>query len=348
MKSNKNNVVVPPLQSPKLKDHLPVDYDELRGQSYADWHLARASIMESHFNLNNSNFEDLFLENSGCLSCSKNDFKDLFSKEGFSFVRCRHCDLIQVNPLPKPDLVDRFYNTEEYSKFIEEHMTQKSDYRRERFGKERISAWERYTGVSTDKAVLRSLDVGCGSGFVVEAAKENNWEAYGVDLNSKAVNMGREKGLTLFNKKLETLSQEDLGLFDVVSMYDVLEHSYNPVNMIKAAKNLLSDQGLLVIYVPNWDSLARMVLGTNTFWIWGIFHLTYFTVTTLSELVTREGFDLLHYETQGMDVADVLWWSENIEGESNEILQKNMELFQYSCNSAGLGAGLRLFAQNCG
>jgi SAM-dependent methyltransferase len=337
---------LPALRKVDITDHLPVSYDELRGKSYADWNDARKSIMERYFNSGEMPQGDYFLGESGCLSCDGQEYEHLFSKEGFNFVECSRCRLVQVNPRPRPELVDVFYNTEEYNRFVKAHMTQKTNYRKERFGTERVTAWESYTGNSSAELTLRSLDVGCGSGFVLEAARDRGWDAYGVDLNSQVVEIGREKGLNIYNSKLEDLSPKSFGKFDVLTMYDVLEHSYNPQAMIKAAKSMLVDGGLMVIYVPNWNSLARLVLGVETFWIWGIFHLSYFSIETLSELVSDNGFELLHYETQGMDVADIIWWYENRKKSDASVLRDHLETFQYGCNAAGLGAGVRLFARN--
>ena len=127
-------------------------------------------------------------------------------------------------------------------------------------------------------------------------------------------------------------------------MYDVLEHSYDPNSMLRAAYSLLEKDGLLVVYVPNWNSTARQVLGNDVFWIWGLFHISYFTVETLSHVMRQIGFKLFEYETQGMDIADIVWWNENIKGTDSTILKENIEHFQYSCNVAGLSAGLRIYA----
>ena len=180
---------------------------------------------------------------------------------------------------------------------------------------------------------------------MLEDAIERGWEAYGIDLNISAVKNGRDRGLQIYDYKLEELSSNTFGKIDVVTMYDVLEHFYNPKDMIKAGSRLLVEDGLLVIYVPNWNSLARMVLGSETFWIWGIFHLSYFSIETLSRMVSEQGFQLLHYETQGMDVADIIWSYENEKGLDTTILKNNIDSFQYCCAEAGLGALLRLFVR---
>ena len=126
-------------------------------------------------------------------------------------------------------------------------------------------------------------------------------------------------------------------------MYDVLEHSYDPRAMVSSATQLLKPDGLMVIYVPNWNSMARHVLGVDTFWIWGIFHLTYFTLDTLSRLTNECGLRIIEYDTQGLDWADIIWRNENIKKSDVSFLQENIELLQFSANAAGLGAGLRLY-----
>lgn len=317
--------------------HKPVSYDELRGESYKDWVSARKNIM--------ARYRDKLPRGTTttCLSCKSSLLKFLFEKEGFNFVECESCELIQVNPMPDPQLVDDFYNTPEYVNFVRRHMTEKTDYRKSRFGAERVEVWEQMLGPARNGEIKKSLDVGCGSGFVLEAAKEKGWDAYGLDLNSDAVNAAKNKGLKAFDEKLESISVDRFGQFDVITMYDVLEHSYDPKAMLNSAVRLLSEKGLIVIYVPNWESTAREVLGTNTFWIWGIFHLSYFTLRTLGNLVEESNLEIIEYDTQGLDWADITWWNENIDNKNVEFLKKNIELLQFTTNAAGLGAGLRLY-----
>jgi 2-polyprenyl-3-methyl-5-hydroxy-6-metoxy-1,4-benzoquinol methylase len=317
--------------------HRVVSYDELRGESYKDWVLSRKTIMDRYRNKLPKK------PTSNCIVCGTESFKFLFEKEGFNFVQCQSCELIQVNPMPDPTLVDEFYNTPEYVKFVRQHMTAKSDYRKNRFGEERVVAWEEILGPHSSSAPRKCLDVGCGSGFVLEAALDHGWEAYGLDLNSDAVEEARKRGLRAFSEKLETVSADRFGLFDVITMYDVLEHSYDPNAMVQAASRLLVDDGLVVIYVPNWESTVREILGINTFWIWGIFHLSYFTLETLGKLVEQNGFQIIEYETQGLDWADITWWRENVEGRNVGFLKKHLELLQFTTNESGLGAGLRLY-----
>ena len=73
----------------------------------------------------------------------------------------------------------------------------------------------------------RYLDVGCSTGFVVEAARDRGWDATGIDLNPSAVEFGRSRGLDL-----RTVALEDAGFaagsFDAISLFDVLEHLLDP------------------------------------------------------------------------------------------------------------------------
>jgi 2-polyprenyl-3-methyl-5-hydroxy-6-metoxy-1,4-benzoquinol methylase len=329
----------------KLLDHLPIAYDVLRGDSYSNWNSTRQEIMKNLMTQVADPKRELFFGDSPCLSCGVSDFNKIFKKEQFDFVECKACHLVQVNPLPRPELVDRFYNTPEYSKFMVEHMISKNEYRRERFGNERVKAWGEFLPSSVLQGEKRMLDVGCGSGFVLEAAIENGWEAYGLDLNLEAVDAARAKGLTAYDRKLEDLQDEEMGLFDVITMYDVLEHSYNPREMLLAAKRHLKKEGLLVIYVPNWDSLARQIMGKETFWIWGLFHLSYFSINTLDQMIESVGLTTITFETQGMDVADIVWFHENIKEVDMNMLKENIEIFQYCCNASGQGSGLRVFVR---
>ncbi len=330
-------MIMPKKRNLTIDEHNPVSYAMLRGKSYADWVEARSKIMHRYSGKMDHD------STGACILCGPTEFEKLFDKEGYHFVECEKCGLVQVNPLPTSSVADDFYNAPEYVEFTRKHMTEKADYRKERFGRERVEMWNEYLGTNSGDAPRKSLDVGCGSGFVLDAAEEMGWEAYGLDLNESAIKEANSRGLKAFAEKLETITASRFGLFDVVTMYDVLEHSYDPRAMVSSATQLLKPDGLMVIYVPNWNSMARHVLGVDTFWIWGIFHLTYFTLDTLSRLTNECGLRIIEYDTQGLDWADIIWRNENIEKSNVSFLQENLELLQFSANAAGLGAGLRLY-----
>jgi len=330
-------------------DHLPVDYGLMRSESYMYINQAREALMGDFLDAGTGRFREELLADSPCLSCSASDFTELFQKEGLRFVECRACGLIQVNPLPVQEVADLFYNSETYNRFMQMHEVDLTDYRKSRFGQERVDAWEMFLGKPSASRPMTALDVGCAGGFVLEVAGERGWNAFGIDLNPRAVEAGRKRGLDLRQLKFEALDVAETGAIDVVAMYDLLEHTYNPREMVSKAFEVLRPGGLFVVYVPNWNSLVRLILGKEAFFIWGIFHLTYFTADTLGRLLTDAGFGIERIETQGMDVADLIWREENRgAGRDMSYCREHMEAFQFVANAGGWGNNLRVYARKPG
>ncbi len=75
-------------------------------------------------------------------------------------------------------------------------------------------------------------------------------------------------------------------------MWDVIEHLPNPIELVSLIHKHLKDDGILIINFPNYDSLARRLLGRR----WPMFlavHLIYFTTETMMNLLAKCGFDVI-------------------------------------------------------
>ena len=96
------------------------------------------------------------------------------------------------------------------------------------------------------------LDIGCGGGFFLKAAEERGWEPHGIDIVPGFVEFA-QKELQLKNvhrRSLEEL-EYDRHFFDVIVLWDLIEHLPHPVNFLKTINRLLRPDGLLVIWTPN-------------------------------------------------------------------------------------------------
>ena len=177
----------------------------------------------------------------------------------------------------------------------------------------------------------------------MEAARNEGWLAKGIELNPSAVAFGSARGLDIENIDLETHSQEAKNKYDVISMYDVLEHLYDPSDIVECAKGLLRSNGLLHIYVPNYNSVSRLLIGKDAHYIWPTHHLTYFTPETLAEFLSRRGFEILDIETDGIDIEDYRWHVKNKTPDLDvNALDMVKDVFQMMANAALWGKNLRM------
>jgi SAM-dependent methyltransferase len=153
------------------------------------------------------------------------------------------------------------------------------------------------------------LDVGCSAGFFLETAVEAGWDATGVEPSRWMAERARERlGARVLTTTLEAARLEGRR-FDVVTMWDVLEHVRSPSDFIAQAKRHMAPGALLAINVPARDTLVARCLGRR----WPLLlpeHLYYFTRTSLRALLERAGFEVLgfHAHVVQFSVGYVASW----------------------------------------
>jgi 2-polyprenyl-3-methyl-5-hydroxy-6-metoxy-1,4-benzoquinol methylase len=103
----------------------------------------------------------------------------------------------------------------------------------------------------------RLLDIGCGEGTFLRAARKRGWEAIGTELNSAPA---RRLGLEVFNSLDECA---DRGPFDCVTLWHSLEHMPDPWAVIARIRRLVADHGLLLIAVPDFEGLQSKTFGAS-------------------------------------------------------------------------------------
>jgi len=137
----------------------------------------------------------------------------------------------------------------------------------------------------------RVIDIGCGPGFFLERCRKRGLIAEGVELNPTAAAIARAKGFVVHEVLLGALSRTHRDAYDVVSMFQVLEHVEDPASTVADALACLRPGGLLIIGVPNAEGiLGRMSqLPANV----PPHHVTRWTPKSLAELARRFGLEFL-------------------------------------------------------
>jgi len=141
------------------------------------------------------------------------------------------------------------------------------------------------------------LDIGSGAGSIISAAEDDGWIATGIEANPLFYNHAKSKGLDVIPGFFPEVFQNKSGnIYHVISILDVLEHQERPIEFLLSIKKYLSNEGLLVIQVPNFNSLYIRLDGpkNNNFCIG---HWSYFTPQTLNNVMEKAGFENLFLET---------------------------------------------------
>src|SRR5690554_64290 len=149
-----------------------------------------------------------------CPVCSSESFIQVFEKNNEPFVRCESCSLLLINPRP---VYNKVLDT--YSRNYSEKYSGKHDKKLKRCRRWVARTKSFYGGTG------RWLDVGCSVGFVVKAAAETGFDAYGVDVEKWGIEYGRRE-LGLNNLHAGPLEEQNFpdGFFSCISLYDVIEH----------------------------------------------------------------------------------------------------------------------------
>jgi SAM-dependent methyltransferase len=141
----------------------------------------------------------------------------------------------------------------------------------------------------------RLFEIGVGAGVFLAAAARRGWVASGIELSPTAVAFARDRlGVDVMECSAETMPL-DVAPFDVVVMFDVIEHFFDPMTVLRAIRSILRPGGVLVVATPNYRSLSRHALGSQ----WAILspfeHMYYFSEETLRRGLHRAGFTNVQY-----------------------------------------------------
>lgn len=146
------------------------------------------------------------------------------------------------------------------------------------------------------------MDVGCGIGYFLEIAQQRGWEVFGSEFTDEAVRICREKGINMWQGKLDP-EYFTPGSFDVVTSFEVLEHIYNPREEIQNFHKLLRSGGIVYLTTPNFNSLSRVLLKEK----WDVLdypeHLCYYTPKTIQRLFSDAGFIKDRIEATGISIT---------------------------------------------
>lgn len=215
-----------------------------------------------------------------------------FSKDGFDLVRCPACSLWYVgNPPSAEELVKLYSFNAGYHADLAADTISTAFHVREAARNLRLLERHATSG--------RLLDVGCSSGLFLEAARARGWRVQGLEYSADTSRIAREvHGLPVKTGELGSDTFEP-GAFDVLTMWDVIEHVPDPATTLTNAARLLAPSGLIVIKTPNVDGLyPRVSLRlAHRLGFWGHpeppGHLYQFSARTLTRLIGRAGLEVV-------------------------------------------------------
>ena len=268
-------------------------------------------------------------ENVRCNLCNGNNLvcklivRDEFWMIGekFNIVQCWNCNLAFVNPRPSDDEIGKYY-PDEYYVNAEEWNIERDDVKELQ---RRLEYVVKHYG---PKPPGKLLDIGIFNGAFVSFTLNSGWDAYGLDPSLEAISLARQIVPTerLFHGYAESPPFPP-STFEAVSMWEVLEHTLDPLHVLKTVRNLISSKGLIVISVPNFASLESRLFGKYWNGLDVPRHLYHFTPATLDRMLKKAKLNIVYMKTinasQILEFADPITYGR----ESIRNLLINLELY---------------------
>jgi 2-polyprenyl-3-methyl-5-hydroxy-6-metoxy-1,4-benzoquinol methylase len=243
----------------------------------------------------------------------------------WDYYECQACKALYIDPRPTPATVGRLY--ERYFTHAPTPVRERgflgrlalgirNDYLNWKYGYKNKPAvpggrwlmyslppWFRWEWDHTARHLPkpapgknRLLDVGCGNGEFLVAARSAGWQACGLDFDAKAVETARTQGLEVYFGSLQAQYFE-ANSFDVITLSHVIEHVHSPAALIAECARLLKPGGMLWLATPNVGAIFHQWFGEYWFDI-APHHLIIFSVDNLRRLLEAQGF-VAHFGRRG-------------------------------------------------
>ncbi len=246
------------------------------------------------------------LEQTHCPTCGPNSKRKLIFKrtDGVSFYNCLQCDIEYVSPRLKEDELLNLYEGDGWrDESYYKHWTYEN-WKKEK-GKDYYLVQE---NINLAKKFLKPgssiLDVGCDIGLTVKALEENGYYSEGVEVSTIGSKIAVEKtGIKVHNMKLESY-QPDM-VFDGVFLLNVLEHLYDPIQLLKECGDNIKQGGYIFLHVPHHKGLGTQYKkylhkkgvkhDYNHFGFPA--HIYAFSQKSLTKMLDKAGFETIHFES---------------------------------------------------
>ena len=228
-----------------------------------------------------------------CNLCGSSDRTLWWDCGVYSFSKCNDCKLIYQYPQPvQKDLSLRYdsdyfeYEINNEKVFFNLMLKTLADIKFEKLSSGFKSSGNEF------------LDVGCATGLLLEYMNNKGWVSRGVELCESSANYGNKtRKVDIYNGTLEEAGYSD-NQFSIVHSSHLIEHLTSPSDYVEEVYRILKPGGYFITTTPNAASLQAILFGKN--WRSAIAdHMFLFSVSTLSEMIKKQGFSIIKTGTWG-------------------------------------------------
>lgn len=247
-----------------------------------------------------------FFEIKPCPLCFKDKSEQVYLIDGFSYHRCTHCHSIYTKPQLRNGVLDALYSEGMYKVYQDNFLKKGKEIRKGTLEQRKFNQVSSFVNKNNPKI----LDIGCGAATFLDVCKLNGWNVEGVDPSPSASKSAQENyqihvhqgdfNKIVFNK-----------FFDVITLWGVLEHLSDPIKAINKARDLLSEDGLLIFEVPSADCFLSEYLRKYNFpatrYIESGRHNIFFSRRVINEIADEFDFEIEFIESNGLDIQTILF-----------------------------------------
>lgn len=212
-------------------------------------------------------------------------------KNGRSVLLCKQCSAEFLFPQLNDEALQQLYSESYYAAW---GLADDADNQATRQMK--LATFGRHLNLLAHLGKQGSLlDVGCATGYLLEAAQARGWAPYGVEYAAWSAVIAQKKfgNKAIFNGTLEQCSFPEK-FFDAMVMSDLIEHVRSPEETLSKAWSLLKNEGLLLIVTPDTAASSHHLMGKR----WTHYkpeHFFYFNRRSFQYLADTGGWEIVHY-----------------------------------------------------
>ncbi|CAN5285441.1 methyltransferase domain-containing protein [soil metagenome] len=246
------------------------------------------------------------------LSCKDNTVSKIY----FEIVECSKCSFAYTSPRPTENDLGWYYESEEY---ISHSNTSKGIVSRLYQMVRKRTLGKKLQLINSEGKNGLLLDIGCGTGEFLNTMTSDGWKTIGIEPSDSARKQGIE------NYKLDVRKEEELNnlqpkSFDVITMWHVMEHVPHLDQRVKKLNELLKDDGVLIVAVPNRNSYDAAFYKEN----WAAYdvprHLWHFRAQDMKALMLNSGFEVKKILPMKFDSYYISMLSEKYKNGSGNLL----------------------------
>ena len=269
--------------------------------------------------------------------------------KGYKIIDCKPCGFRHVLPLPKPDALKAAYSEAYYRDEKPAYIARaKEDAEWSKLAwNDRLTLFEELLAGETKP--LHVLDIGCGPGWFLSAARERGWQTRGIEPSKQAAAHAQGLGLNVADVMFDAGVASCLQAAHVVHLNNMLEHVADPIELLTNAISVTRPGGIVCVGVPNdyngfQEAVRRNGNGEEPWWLVPPHHLNYLSFTSLEDLLERLGLRVVDTMTS-FPMELFLLMGENYVGneEIGREVHSKRKRFDLALERAGMGETRRKF-----